>query len=99
MSLWLTIVVIGLITFAIRYSFIGLVNNADFPAIVQRGLRFVPAAVLAAIIASDLAISNKQIDLINSKMAAGAIAIIVAWYSRQVIPTLVAGFIVFLLLN
>ncbi|MFD3162340.1 AzlD domain-containing protein [Herpetosiphon sp. NSE202] len=99
MSLWLTIVVIGVITFAIRYSFIGLVNNADFPTIVQRGLRFVPAAVLAAIIASDLAISNKQIDLINPKMAAGAVAIIVAWYSRQVIPTLVAGFIVFLLLN
>ncbi len=65
MSQWLTIVVIGLITFGIRYSFIGLADKANFPAIIQRGLRFVPAAVLAAIIASDLAISNQQIDLIK----------------------------------
>ncbi|MCA0352650.1 MAG: AzlD domain-containing protein [Chloroflexi bacterium] len=99
MSQWLTIVIIGLLTFGIRYSFIALFGNANVPEIIKRGLRFVPAAVLAAIIASELALNNAQIDLLSPKMAAGGIAIIVAWYTRQVIPTLVAGFIVFLLLN
>ena len=50
MNMWLTIIVAGLLTFATRLSFIYLVGRRTMPHWFMRGLRFVPVAVLSAII-------------------------------------------------
>ena len=48
--LWLTMLGMGAITYGIRLSFILLWGKITLPPVLQRSLRFVPPAVLSAII-------------------------------------------------
>ncbi len=98
MSLWLTIVLAGLVTFAIRFSFIYLEGKVTLPEWFRRSLRFVPAAVLSAIILPELVSPNGAVDLSfhNAQLLAGAAAVLVAWRTRNIILTLAAGFVILL---
>jgi branched-subunit amino acid transport protein len=93
MSLWLVILVSGLLTFAIRLSFILLLDRIKVPDWFRRGLRFVPVAVLSAIILPQLATLNAALDLSlrNPQLYAGALAILVAWRTKNVLLTIVMG--------
>jgi branched-subunit amino acid transport protein len=93
MSLWLVILVSGLLTFAIRLSFILLLDRIKVPDWFRRGLRFVPMAVLSAIILPQLATLNAALDLSlrNPQLYAGALAILVAWRTKNVLLTIVMG--------
>jgi branched-subunit amino acid transport protein len=92
-GLWLIIFVAGLITFATRLSFIVLLERIKVPAWFQRALRFVPVAVLSAIILSESVNRNGVADLSlrNPQMIAAALAVLVAWRTRNVILTIIAG--------
>ena len=93
MSLWLTILLAGLMTFATRLSFIFLLDKIKVPDWFRRGLRFVPVAVLSAIILPELTSPTGTLDLSwhNSQLFAGIIAILVAWRTRNIILTILAG--------
>jgi len=92
MNLWITILIIGLLTFAIRLSFILLFGVIEVPLLLRRALRFVPAAVLSAIILPDLLL---RIGLDNDRLLAGLVAIGVAWLSKNVLLTIAVGMAVF----
>ncbi|MBL4806675.1 MAG: AzlD domain-containing protein [Rhodobacteraceae bacterium] len=51
LSIWLTIIFLGIGTYLIRYSFIGFFADKDLPKWLTRHLRYVPAAVLPGLIA------------------------------------------------
>jgi branched-subunit amino acid transport protein len=93
MSLWLVMLFAGLLTFGTRLSFILLLDRIKVPDWFRRGLRFVPAAVLSAIILPELATRNTALDLSlrNPQLYAGALAIMVAWKTKNVLLTIVAG--------
>jgi branched-subunit amino acid transport protein len=93
MSLWLVILFAGMLTFATRLSFIFLLDRIKVPLWFQRGLRFVPGAVLSAIILPELASHNATMDLSlhNPQLYAGAMAVLVAWRTRNVMLTIVFG--------
>jgi branched-subunit amino acid transport protein len=101
MSLWLVIVVAGLLTFATRLSFILLLDRIKVPDWFWRGLRFVPVAVLSAIILPELATRNAALDLSlrNPQLLAGAMAILVAWRTKNVLLTIIAGMAALLLIQ
>jgi branched-subunit amino acid transport protein len=92
-ALWLTLLVIGLITYGIRLSFILLFSRQAIPPRLQKALRFVPPAVLSAIIFPELLMPGGQIDLSfsNVRLLAGLLAILVAWLTRNVLLTLLSG--------
>ncbi len=98
MTLWLTILLAGLLTFGIRFSFIFLQGRVRMPDWFQRGLRFVPVAVLSAIILPELAAHGGTVDLSwrNPQLLAGGVAILIAWRTRNVLLTIVAGLAVLL---
>lgn len=100
MTVWITILLVGLGTYATRLSFILLFGRREIPAIVRRALRFVPPAVLTAIIFPELLLPKGQIDLSldNERLLAGIVAALVAWRSKNVLLTIVAGMAVLLLL-
>jgi branched-subunit amino acid transport protein len=50
-KLWIVIVGLGLGTFLIRYSFIGLVGDRELPPWAVRMLRYVPVAVMPGLVA------------------------------------------------
>ena len=101
MNIWLVMIIIGLFTFATRFSFIALLERIKLPRNFQRALRFVPIAVLSAIIAPELGYSNNQLALIptNPRLLAGIVATIVAYKTKSVIWTISAGMAVFWVLH
>ncbi|MCI0394591.1 MAG: AzlD domain-containing protein [Chloroflexi bacterium] len=101
MTLWLTLLAIGLCTYAIRLSFILLFGRLEVPPLVQRALRFVPPAVLAAIIFPDVLMPNGVLDFSpgNPRLVAGALAVIVAWRTRNALLTIAVGMAALLLLG
>ena len=101
MNIWLIMISIGLFTFAIRLSFIALLERINLPRNFQSALRFVPIAVLSAIIAPELGYSNSQlaISLTNPRLLAGLVATLVAFKTKNVIWTISAGMAVFWLLH
>jgi branched-subunit amino acid transport protein len=84
-----------------RFSFIALLERWQAPLIVQRALRFVPIAVLTAIIIPELVLHNNTLDLRpeNPRLLAGLVAILVAWKTSNVLITIVVGMAAFWLLQ
>lgn len=82
-----------LVTFLVRYLILALVGKVKLPERVLTGLRFVPVAVLAAIIAPELLIrdGNSALTLANAYLVGGVIALIVAWRWGNLLLTIVAG--------
>jgi branched-subunit amino acid transport protein len=101
MSLWGFILLGGLLTFVTRLSFIYLLRRLPMPDWFRRGLRFVPVAVLSAIILPELVSRNGVMDLTlgNPQILAGAVAVGVALRTKSVILTIVVGMAALLVLQ
>lgn len=101
MNIWLTLILGGLITFGIRFSLIYLFGKFEIPPTMQRALRYVPPAVLSAIIFPELFYSEGGLDLAvtNTRLIAGLIAILVAWFSKNTLLTIIVGMVVLLVLQ
>ena len=99
--LWMTIIIVGLLTFGIRLSFIVLMDKARISPMVQQALRFVPVAVLSALIAPALFFPKGSMDLSlgNIRLIAGILAILVAWRTKNVLLTIVMGMACLLILQ
>jgi branched-subunit amino acid transport protein len=93
MNIWLVILLAGLVTYATRLSFILLLDRIKVPDWFRRGLRFVPVAVLSAIILPELTSPDGSLSLTwrNPQLAAGAVAILVAWRTKNMLLTILAG--------
>ncbi len=91
----------GLITYLTRLSFIALFGKITVPPLVQRALRFVPPAVLSAIIFPELLLHSGKLDfsLGNARLLAGLVAAVVAWRTRNALLTIVAGMAALILLQ
>lgn len=95
MTLWLMMLVIGAVTYAIRLSCISLLGQKDMPALLLKALHFVPITVLPAIILPELLLRNKALALSiqNPRWIPGVLAAIVAWRTRNVLLTIAVGMI------
>ena len=100
MTVWLTLLLVGLGTYTTRLSFILLFGRREIPAVVRRALRFVPPAVLTAIIFPELLLPGGEFDLSlgNERLLAGLVAALIAWRSKNILLTIVAGMAILLLL-
>lgn len=93
LSIWLFFVILAIGTFALRLSFIYLFGKVDMPDWLRRALRFVPAAVLSALVFPALTYSNGALDLSldNVRLLAGIGGALVAWKTRNVLWTIAVG--------
>jgi branched-subunit amino acid transport protein len=93
MSLWITLAGMALVTYFLRASFLLLPPGIETPPLLKRALRYVPAAVLTAIWAPELALQNEvlSLSLHNERLLAGAVAIGVAWRYRLTFATIASG--------
>jgi branched-subunit amino acid transport protein len=101
MNVWVLMLLAGLATFGTRLSMIFLIEKFDMPDWFRRVLRFVPVAVLSAIILPELVTRNDALDLSlrNPQLLSGAIAILVAWRTRNVILTILTGMAALLIIQ
>jgi branched-subunit amino acid transport protein len=95
LALWMTLICIGLLTYAIRLSFISLFGRREIPTFLLSILRFVPVTVLSAIIFPALFLYGNRLDLSlsNTRLIAGILAAIVAWRTKNVLLTIVVGMV------
>jgi len=95
MTLWLTILFMGLVTYAMRLSLVGLIGSVEIPALVRRALRLVPPAVLSAIIGPEVLRPNGVLDLSldNARLLAAVLAAVVAWRTKNVVLTVAVGMV------
>jgi branched-subunit amino acid transport protein len=98
-EIWLILVAAGWLTFLTRLSFIALLDKWSPPAWVSRAFRFVPPAVLTAIIFPELLIRDNHFQVANPRLLAGFLAAGVAWSTKNVILTIAVGMAVLLILQ
>ena len=89
---WWVFGAMGIVTLALRASFLLLQDRAGLPPLLRRALTYVPPAVLAAIVTPALfAPGTVAIGPVDARLPAGLLAIVVAWRTKSVIATLGAG--------
>lgn len=100
-NIWLVMIIGGLLTFGMRFSFIYLFGKFEIPETMRRALHYVPPAVLSAIIFPEILIRNGALDvsLDNTRLLAGIVAIAVAWFSRNTLLTILIGMAALFLLQ
>ena len=100
-SVWVFFLALALGTFALRYSFIYFFGKVDMPNWLRNALRFVPASVLAALVAPALTYPNGVLDisLTNIRLLAGIGGAIVAWRTKNVLWTIIVGMVLFWILQ
>lgn len=101
-DVWLAIAVIGAGTFLLRFSFLFVFEYLEtVPAGLERGLRFVPAAVLAALVVPAVVVLDGTLAVTpgNPRLVAAGIAALVAWRTENILATIVVGMTALLLLQ
>ena len=101
MNIWLVFLLGGLLTFGMRYIFIYLLGRFEVPEVMRRALRFVPPAVLTAIVVPELMIQSGRVDLslLNFRLLAGVVAILAAWKTKHTLLTILGGMFTLVLLE
>jgi branched-subunit amino acid transport protein len=90
--IWVAIILSGIGTYAMRASFLVFAHRlADVPPSIQRLLRQIPPAALAAIVVPALVRPEGHVDLWQPRFLAGVVAALVAWKTRNTALTLVVG--------
>jgi len=84
------------VTYSTRVTMIALLGR-ELPPLVQRWLRYVPAAVLAALIAPAALMPHGQLEW-GTQIVSFAAGAVVAWRTRNVLATIVFGMAIFYLL-
>lgn len=99
-TVWLIILGGMVVTYLTRLSFILLVPPESVPLVFHRGLKYIPPAVLTAILLPELVIRNSALDFSfsNHRLVAGLVAALVAWRLRNTWLTIAAGMVALWLL-
>lgn len=101
MNIWLVMIFGGLITFLMRFSLIYLFGKFHVPETMRKALHYVPPAVLSAIIFPELFLHDDKLflSLDNQRLLAGLVAILVAWWSKNILLTIIAGMVALFILQ
>ena len=92
---WSSIIIAGIITYFTRMTMVALVDRDLLGERIKAVLAYVPSAVFPAIIFPAIFIndSGSFIELNDPKIFASIIAIVVGYFSRNVIATILSGLI------
>lgn len=91
-EIWLIIVVMGIGTFLIRFSFLGLIGDRPMPAFVLRLLRYTPVAVLPGMVAPLVlwpTATDGQFDPI--RLLAAIATVVIGIWTRNVLWAILGG--------
>ena len=90
-ALALAILCIGILTYLMRLSFIGLSGRFRLPPLAERAMRYVPPAALTALVVPDLMGHLGAGAAGDARFGAGLVAILIAGRTRNVLLTMTLG--------
>ena len=90
---WLSIIIAGIITYFMRMTMVALVDRDLLGEKVKAVLAYVPSAVFPAIIFPGIFINDYGtfLEMYDPKIFGAIIAILVGYFSRNVIATIISG--------
>lgn len=93
LKLGAVIVLVGAFNFLLRLSFIEFFASRAMPPLLARALRFVPPAMLAALVIPMVLTPSLAGTLagVNPRVVAAIVAAVVAFHTRSTLKTLAAG--------
>ncbi len=92
--IWMVTLVVGVLNFVSRVSFIAWFARNDMPPLLTRALRHVPAAMLTAIAVPAVAFiapGTLVLTAANAKLIAALVAGLTAWWWKNTVVTIVVG--------
>ena len=94
---WLSIIIAGLITYFTRFSMITFVNGKMLNKKVRLVLSYVPSTVFPAIIFPAVFFNDygNLVDASDPKIFGILAAIIIGYFSKNIIATIISGLIVY----
>ena len=101
---WFSIIISGIVTYFSRMAMVALIDREMLGAKVKEVLNYVPAAVFPAIIFPGIFFNDLGfiVEITDPKIYGAIVALIVGFFSRNVIATIISGlisywFIIFLI--
>lgn len=92
LKLWVVIVAVGALNYASRLSFIAFFASRDMPPPLARALKYVPAAMLIALVLPMVVDwKGAATDFATPRVAAAVVAGVVAFVTRSTLWTLGVG--------
>ena len=92
LKLWAVVAIVGALNYASRLSFIAIFARRRVPALLERAFRYVPAAMLTALVVPMVAFAPEAADIADvPRILAAATAGAVAFVTRSTLRTIVAG--------
>jgi branched-subunit amino acid transport protein len=100
MTFWQgTLIILGMfaVTFGVRFVLFARADKVVMPAFIEKALKFVPVAVLTAIITPMVLMPNKHLDfsLSNPWLLGALAAFIVGIWRQQQLLTILVGVLIF----
>jgi len=94
MKLWIVIVAVGAVNYFSRLSFIEYFAQRPMPAWLARALKYVPAAMLTALVVPMIVETKGGApDFASAKVLAAIIAGVVAFVTRNTLLTIAVGMV------
>ena len=92
---WLSIIIAGILTYFTRMTMIALVSRDMLGDRIKAVLAYVPSAVFPAIIFPAIFINDYGtfVEMNDPKIFGAVVAIVVGYFSRNVIATILSGLI------
>ncbi|MDJ0640260.1 MAG: AzlD domain-containing protein [Paracoccaceae bacterium] len=85
-QIWLIIAVLGVGTYLIRFSFLGLVGDRQMPDWVLRHLRYTPVAILPGLVAPLVVFPDATGGTTDPvRLAAAIVTVAVAWWRKNML--------------
>ena len=96
-TIWWIIAILGVGTFLIRFSFLGLIGSRPMPDWVLRHLRYTSVAILPGLVAP-LVVFPAATDgaLDPARLLAAAVTILIGYWTKGVVRAMVSGAVVLL---
>lgn len=94
LHIWGIILALGIGTYLIRFSFIGLIGDREYPAWILRVLRYTPVAVMPGLVAPLILWPQATDGLTDpARLAAAAATLLVGLLTRNILWAIPAGLI------
>ena len=93
-EIWGLIVVIGIGTYLIRFSFLGIIGNRELPPVVLKLLRYTPVAVLPGLVAP-LVLGTGGAPADPARLLAAGVTVLVGWRTKNLLAAIGAGIVTF----
>ena len=97
---WLSIIIAGILTYFMRMTMIALISREMLGDRIKAVLEYVPSAVFPAIIFPAVFINDYGVfvDINDPKIFGAIVAVVVGYFSKNIIATILAGLVSYWLL-